>query len=152
MENLTTKERLQKFVAEIGYGRNKFEHYVGISSGYLSSKSISITSDVIEKIIDKFPQLNIYWLLTGEGSMLKTAPEESFVSEPQAAYGGDTANLREKIEALELEVKDLKYQREVLKELIDVLKGSISDKDVIIDLLNEKVNTPIFVKEKSTPK
>lgn len=70
MKNLTTKERLQYFVKEQGYGRNKFEEYVGIASGYLSSKSNTVTSDTIERIIKKFPDLSLKWLLSGEGDMI----------------------------------------------------------------------------------
>lgn len=69
MENSSTKDRLREFVSDIGYGRNKFEEYVGISLGYLSSKSNSVTSDTIEKVVNKFPDLNLNWLLTGKGGM-----------------------------------------------------------------------------------
>lgn len=67
----TTKERLQEFVKHKGYGRNKFEEQIGISIGYLSSRSISITSDVIEKVAHAFPELDVNWLITGNGEMYK---------------------------------------------------------------------------------
>lgn len=69
---MTTKERLQLFVTTNGFGRNKFEKYVGIGNGYLSSKSKSITSDAIEKVYEKFPGLNLDWLITGRGDMFKS--------------------------------------------------------------------------------
>lgn len=147
-------DRINKLIIDNKISELGLSSKIGIpqrSINYYMNRKQKPSLEFVKKITEAF-NIDANWLLTGEGSMLKTAPDESIVSEPQGAYGGDTANLREKIEALELEVKDLKYQREVLKELIDVLKGSISDKDVIIDLLNEKVNTPIFVKEKSTPK
>lgn len=80
MKNLTTKERLQFFVKEMGYGRNKFEEYAGIGSGYLSSKSTSITSDTIEKVIAKFPNLNLEWLLTGNGLMIIPEAENTNIT------------------------------------------------------------------------
>lgn len=67
----TTKERLQHFVKELGYGRNKFEESIGIASGYLSSKSITVASDVIEKVLCYFPELDANWLFTGKGDMYK---------------------------------------------------------------------------------
>jgi len=67
---MTTKERLKEFVFKNGYGQNAFEKYVDIANGYLASKSNSITSDTIEKILIKFPNLNLDWLFTGEGEML----------------------------------------------------------------------------------
>lgn len=57
-----------------GYGgRNVFECAIGKSSGYLTTalkKNTSIGSDVLEVLISKFPELNIDWLLSGNGSML----------------------------------------------------------------------------------
>ena len=67
---MTTKERLKKFVEKEGYGQNSFEKKVGIANGYLASKSNSITSDTIEKVLAMFPNLSLNWLFTGEGEML----------------------------------------------------------------------------------
>lgn len=69
--NMTTKERLKEFVSKQGLGQNAFEKKVGIAVGYLASKSVSVTSDTIEKVIENFPNLNLDWLITGEGEMLK---------------------------------------------------------------------------------
>lgn len=71
--NMTTKERLKEFVSKQGLGQNAFEKKVGIAVGYLASKSISVTSDTIEKVVDNFPDLNLDWLITGEGDMLKNS-------------------------------------------------------------------------------
>lgn len=58
-----------------GYGgRNKFEKAIGKSDGYLSNalkKNSSIGSDVLLDIRTMFPELNIDWLISGEGNMLK---------------------------------------------------------------------------------
>jgi len=67
---MTTKERLKEFVFKIGYGQNAFEKFIGIANGYLASKSTSITSDTIEKVLAKFPDLDLNWLFTGEGEMM----------------------------------------------------------------------------------
>jgi len=74
---MTTKDRLRLFSKQMGYGRNKFEEYVEIASGYLSSRSNSVTSDTIEKVIRKFPDLSLEWLLTGQGKMLRSEPSEA---------------------------------------------------------------------------
>lgn len=51
--------------------RNRFEELVGISSGYLSTKSPSVGSEIIEQIASTYPDLNIEWLITGVGKMIK---------------------------------------------------------------------------------
>lgn len=72
MKKMNTKERLKKFVEYMGLGRNRFEEMVGISAGYLSTKSPSVGSEIIEKIATVFHDLNIEWLVTGKGKMLKS--------------------------------------------------------------------------------
>lgn len=72
-----TLERLKDFhfhLKEQGYGgRNVFEREIGVSEGYLSHmKRKGVNSDVLERVAELFPQLNIHWLLTGEGEMLNS--------------------------------------------------------------------------------
>jgi hypothetical protein len=67
---MSTKERLQCFIKTMGYGRNALSEELGIANGYFSSKAKSVQSDTIEKIIAKFPDLNLDWLFTGKGEML----------------------------------------------------------------------------------
>lgn len=67
----TTKDRLKLFVSKMEYGQNSFEKKVGIGVGYLASKSQSITSDTVERVLKHFPDVNLRWLFTGEGEMLQ---------------------------------------------------------------------------------
>lgn len=111
---MTTKDRIKKFVETLNYGRNKFEDILGISNGYISSKSPSISSDVIEKIAQHYPELNLEWLITGKGSMLKSmeastnseedSPEDEFYKDIILTYQEMTKEYRKKIEYLEAEL------------------------------------------------
>lgn len=74
---MTTKDRLKEFLSSQKIGRNRFEEQLGISIGYMSSKATTITSDVIEKTILAYPILNLDWLITGSGEMLKSATPTS---------------------------------------------------------------------------
>lgn len=49
---MTTKDRLKEFLSVKGIGRNRFETQIGVSRGYLSTKSDVISSEVIEKSAD----------------------------------------------------------------------------------------------------
>lgn len=66
---MSAKERLKEFLSYKKIGRNRFEDQIGVSTGYVSSKSMTITSDVIEKTKRMFPDLNLDWLIIGEGEM-----------------------------------------------------------------------------------
>lgn len=74
---MATKDRLKEFLSKQKIGRNKFEEQLGISTGYMSSKSATITSDVIEKVTSAYPDLNLNWLITGNGEMIKSEHDES---------------------------------------------------------------------------
>jgi hypothetical protein len=69
---MNAKERLRKFVEYKSMGRNRFEELVGISSGYLSTKSPSVGSEIIERIVGIYHDLNVEWLVTGQGKMIKS--------------------------------------------------------------------------------
>lgn len=76
-------DRLKKFAQYARYelkmvkGYNSFEAYCGMSLGYMASLDKNgkgkgkIGSDTIAKVLNKFPMLNIEWLCTGKGDMLK---------------------------------------------------------------------------------
>lgn len=71
--NGTIKTRLAQFLKYIGIGQAKFAKEIGVSKGFANNVGDSIRLENIEKIKNRYPELNITWLLTGEGEMLKTA-------------------------------------------------------------------------------
>ena len=55
----------------LNIGQNKFEKTIGWSNGYISKVTKEPSYSKLMMILVKYPQLNIGWLLTGEGEMLK---------------------------------------------------------------------------------
>ena len=66
------KDRLLEFLAYLGIGQTKFEQLTGLSRGLVDKMSDGITTRTINKISKVYPELNIVWLQTGEGQMLKS--------------------------------------------------------------------------------
>jgi hypothetical protein len=68
-----------EFIRYAGLSARQFDLSIGASNGYIlrmEKNNASIGSDVIENIIKTYPQLDVVWLLTGEGTMLKGAERE----------------------------------------------------------------------------
>lgn len=71
---LKTIDRLMQFINYAGLSARQFDLSIGASNGYtlrMQKNSASVGSDVIENILKAYPQLNVVWLITGEGDMLK---------------------------------------------------------------------------------
>lgn len=72
--NTKTIHRLQEYCTSIGISLNRIAVDLGISNSYFSKmvrKSGSIGSDILEKILLHYPDINPEWLLTGKGDMKK---------------------------------------------------------------------------------
>jgi hypothetical protein len=66
------KQRLIMFLKHLGIGQGKFEKNTDIGNGTVNNIKDGIGSPKLAKIITCYPELNIKWLLTGEGKMLNT--------------------------------------------------------------------------------
>ena len=66
-------DRIKLFIESRNISLRSFDESVGMSKGYMSRQiktKASVGGDVLERIIDKYPELNPIWLLKGEGEML----------------------------------------------------------------------------------
>ena len=70
-------ERLYEYLKNKGIRPTNFEREIGLSSGYLSvqrKRKADMGESILTKVSDNCQDLSMEWLLTGEGSMLKTQP------------------------------------------------------------------------------
>lgn len=129
---MTTKDRLKEFVLYLDMGQNAFEKEVGIANGYLASKSKSISSDTIEKVLMRYPDINLKWLFTGKGSMLKSSYEKLDI-DFQDEQVQDSSLLRVLVKSLESYQKhedDLLNAMEILKKENHKLKEEINKRKI----------------------
>ena len=66
-------ERFLQYIEFKHLSLSRVERDLGFSNGYLGKqrdRNGSIGSSVIEKIVSAYPDINVYWFITGEGDML----------------------------------------------------------------------------------
>lgn len=67
---MSVKDRIKAFADAKGVTYRELSTIMGASPGYINSISKSIQPDKMSRLSTRFPDLNVSWLLTGEGEML----------------------------------------------------------------------------------
>lgn len=67
---MSAKEKLLMYLDEKGITKSQFCRITGLSNGFLT-KGENISSGNLEIISSKFRDLNLEWVITGEGEMLR---------------------------------------------------------------------------------
>lgn len=68
---MTVKDRIKEFCKAENSTVSAFEANIGVANGYVNAISKSIGLDKIKTILEKYPNLDIEWLLVGNGNMHK---------------------------------------------------------------------------------
>ena len=85
-----TVHRIIDVISELKLSARQFDISIGTANGYIlrmQKNNASVGSDVIERIIKEYPQVNLVWLITGKGAMFiteKTQPKERSKQEIEA--------------------------------------------------------------------
>lgn len=105
--SMNVKSRLLEFVAYTQMSKRKFQEKIGVSNSYIQNISESIGADIMNRISIQYPELNITWLLTGEGEMLKKTVESNIASSldkketrPRIPYDAAAGTLTEAVEGV----------------------------------------------------
>lgn len=100
-------ERLYTYLDYKGVKPTIFEREIGFSSGYLSNmrkRKADFGESVLVKINDYCHDLDLLWLLTGKGEMLRTSLSDA----PAVPTPTDNKELLNRIEQLAIENHELK--------------------------------------------
>ena len=138
---MTTKERLKLFIQTQNLSISEFEKSIKVSNGYVNSITKSIQPDKLSLIVDKYPLINIYWLLLGKGDMLLPSGEHQ---EPASGAAGEqpAGKSGDKSPMLVADEPQGCYPtsptEQVLRQLVSALERTIKDKEKIITLLEDR--------------
>lgn len=117
-------DRLQQYIEYRKLSPYAFERACGLANGYLGKQLKGrgrIGSEILEKIHSTFQDLNLTWLLTGQGEMI-VSHSGQLIREENAGYG----NSRDELIRM-------------LRSQITLLEVSNADKDKIIALLETQL-------------
>ncbi|HCL04661.1 MAG TPA: hypothetical protein DHW64_01255 [Chitinophagaceae bacterium] len=128
---MTAPERFYQFMEYKRFRPRWVEMECGLSNGYLGKQRKnkgSFGGGILLRIEKRFPELNITWLLSGEGEMLnatyRDVKTETFntVEEESATYG--------------LVMRELVP---LLKQQISQLEAALTDKQKLIEILEHRI-------------
>lgn len=80
---MTLKYRVKEYCQSQNIPISKFEKESGLSNGYFNRVQHRPSQDKLDNIARNNPDLNIQWLLTGNGQMLTTDPIPKSESKPK---------------------------------------------------------------------
>ena len=118
-------ERISLYLQFKNISPHSFEKKIGLSNGYFSKQLRnlgSVGSDILIKIDEHYTDLNILWVLNGQGQMISTNDD--------ASTTGEFMRVDEYLNKYEVENKKMKNLEQDLEKLQVVIK----DKDKIISL------------------
>lgn len=92
----TTVQRLLLFLDHKRINRNQFYLMSKTATGALGPHKKDISAKTIEKTLNVFPDLNLYWLIGGKGEMVNTSNNDSV----KIDAGSELFNALKKIDKL----------------------------------------------------
>lgn len=72
---MSSKQNLKRYLEFKKISPAQFYRDTGLSNGFLNQGD-NISSNNIEIIISNYPDLNLFWLITGRGDMLNTSNDD----------------------------------------------------------------------------
>ena len=67
---MSVRERIKFYLKSKNITQEAFSETIGVSKGYVNAIRKSIQPDKLSLIKERYSDLNIDWLLTGEGEMI----------------------------------------------------------------------------------
>lgn len=99
IKSLTISQRLRLFLDSLNVEQQEFANALGVSQQVVSNAVNGRTkfpkSDFLVLMINAYPNLNLYWLLKGEGEMLND--ENLINSEKYQTLKAENDNLRKEL-------------------------------------------------------
>lgn len=124
------KERIIQLIDNLGIKRDFFFKKIGMaaSSFRSSAQKTPLNSDAIANILSEIPQVNPDWLLTGQGSMLRTTTQVESPNTTQQPLNDDIITLlkeqlKEKEKRIEEQAQEIGMLKNDNRKLMEQVMG-----------------------------
>ncbi len=137
------KERLLKFIESRSLSVRRFEIECGFPNAYVSNMKRTMTPQRIDALSKRFPELNIVWLMTGNGEMLNTCsashkaqpatePERCFADMNERLIGTFDEFVRHETSVSERYLEHINRLTEAYNHTLSMLKAERADAAALI--------------------
>lgn len=129
-------KRIIEFIKFLGISVSEFERSCGLSNGTVSKMGDNTRRSTVDKISNKYANLNTSWLITGNGKMLKD--ENTIVGDDNTTISGNNNHHINANATLEMAIKEISEQRKLVSKSQEQLSKSQEQIDRLITLLEKK--------------
>lgn len=133
------KDRLLKIAEHYRLTPNKFSEMIGMSRAFVKNMNEEISTKPMRNILLKFPEVNIIWLLTGEGEMINKNTDEQILTSENISpdilldYLREKdqiiGDLRENIGRLKLELESAQRGKRI--NPLDASLGNVAEETIV---------------------
>jgi len=126
-------DRIKEVIKWSGLNANAFAKKVGYDRGQVIYDIIKgknkITGKISVNIVKSYPEINLNWILTGEGNMLKEQPDNAVANEQLGTY--EPKNENDTVPRLEYEFikKQLEEKDKQISKLLNLLSLTTSENE-----------------------
>ena len=131
------RERVREYCEYMNIRVSQFEKKAGLSNGYFNQVSKKPSDAKLEAITNAHPNLNIDWLCTGRGEMIRVANPQSSKGDNTIQVSGNNVDMRninqsknssdeKRVKELEQRVAELTKDKERLQDMVDKMQAQIS--------------------------
>jgi len=135
----TSRGRILQFIESQGISPKIFLEKTGLKKGFIDRSHVnSSASDIyLSKILEVFPELSAYWLLTGRGSMLRSNKNLKSINQ-SITENGNNSNIIDDSDHVNVDSGNTKTQKHSTKTIDNSLLTQLSEKDKQISTLLEQ--------------
>lgn len=123
----TIKERVIKIAKHKGLTQSGLERECNLSNGYIRNIRATPSQKIIDRILKRFPDISLRWLLNGVGDMCCGVPDEQLEREIEEETGrvqsiGDNSNHNTQTMTNSAIVKENEMLRKSIEEKNEEIK------------------------------